>query len=252
MSAPPDHLSVGRSIREWWAERFAHDGFWVALAGFLGVLWQFVRDSTPQRRRQRYGDVDFDWENRVDTTSATVGWKDRLQGLLHSPYQPTEPALFRSMLDSLALDFRQFTFIDLGSGKGRTLLLAADYPFRRIVGVELLPALHQVAVENVARYNSGSQQCFEVESVCGDAREFVFPAEPLLLYLFNPLSKGGLQTVIENLEKSLYQKPRAVYLLYHHPRLAEVVTGNAVLRRVGGTEQYSIFAGGTANPGQSP
>jgi len=56
------------------------------------------------------------------------------------------------MLEALrqqAGDFHDFIFIDLGSGKGRTLLMASDYPFRRIVGVELLLALHQIAQENL-------------------------------------------------------------------------------------------------------
>ena len=147
-----------------------------ALRRLAALLWEFVRESTPSRRRQRYGDVEYDWDFRVDTTSATVGWRERLLGALHSPYQATEPALFHEMLSHLKIDFRDFTFIDLGSGKGRTLLMAADYPFRRIVGVELLPALNNIAQENIRRYKSESQKCFAVESVCSDAREFVFPA----------------------------------------------------------------------------
>lgn len=101
-----------------------------AIARTLSLLREFALDSLPSRRRQRYGDVDYDWDFRVDTTSANVGWRDRLLGMLHSPYQPTDPALFHEMLDSLKIDFRDFTFIDIGSGKGRTLLMASDYPFR--------------------------------------------------------------------------------------------------------------------------
>ena len=101
----------------------------------------------PRASRQRFGDADYDWDYRVNTTSGAVGWRDRLLGMFHSAYQPTEPVAFHEMLDAVqqapgpgqtTLNFRDFTFIDLGSGKGRTLLMASDYPFRRIVGVELL------------------------------------------------------------------------------------------------------------------
>src|SRR5579863_10326499 len=132
------------TIHDWWKENSARDGFFFTSKHFISTLWEFVRESTPSRRRQRYGDVEYDWDFRVDTTGATVGWRDRLLGHFHSPYQPTEPALFREMLESLMLagstlanarfDFREFTFIDIGSGKGRALLMAADYPFRRILG----------------------------------------------------------------------------------------------------------------------
>ena len=57
-----------------------------------GVLWEFARDSTPDRLRQRFGDAEYDWDYRVNTTSGAVGWRDRLLGMFHSAYQPTEPA----------------------------------------------------------------------------------------------------------------------------------------------------------------
>jgi SAM-dependent methyltransferase len=183
----------------------------------------------------------------VDTTGATVGWRDRLLGHFHSPYQPTEPALFREMLASLIqaspkLDFREFSFIDIGSGKGRALLLAADYPFRRIMGIELLPALHRVAQKNIKKYKSDSQQCFAIDCLLGDASEFGFPPEPTVLYLFNPLPESGLAKLVSNLEHSLREHPRPVFVLYHNPLLEPLLARSAVFKRNGGTHQYSIFS----------
>lgn len=185
--------------------------------------------------------MDFDWENRVDTTAGTVRNRTRLAAVLGgSPYQPSEPDLFHRMVDSLALDWRRFTFLDLGSGKGRALLMAADYPFRRILGVEIVPELHQVALDNIGKYRGLAQKYFGIECVCGDAREFEFPAEPLLLYLFNPLPEPALRKVIGNLERSLAGKPREVYVLYHNPVLEHVLGGGG-WKKAGGTEQYAVF-----------
>src|SRR6202165_2780171 len=97
------------------------------------------------------------------------------------------------MMARLPIEFDQFTFIDLGSGKGRTLLMASEYPFMRIVGVELIAELHQAAEENIRAYRSATQQCRQIEAVCADASEFVFPETPLVLYLFNRLPLGGLR-----------------------------------------------------------
>ena len=244
--------SLCATVQQWWKESSAHHGFFRTTKRFIGTLWEFFRDSTPSRQRQRYGDVEYDWDFRVDTTSATVGWRDRLLGLFHSPYQPTEPALFREMLASLIraspmlsiakTDFREFTFIDIGSGKGRALLMAADYPFRRILGIELLPELHRAAKENIGKYKSDSQQCLAIESILGDACEFAFPPEPTVLYLFNPLPEPGLARMISNLEQSLREHPRPVFVLYHNPRLEHALTRNEVFKRIAGTHQYSIFA----------
>ncbi len=240
--APPEpRVSLTAAIRGWWRDGLARDGFLTTLRRFLCEFWDFILDSTPAGRRRRYGDIDYDWEHRVNTTSAAVGWRDRLLGVFHSPYQPTEPALFHDMLQALKIDFDQFTFVDLGSGKGRTLLMAADYPFRRVVGVELLPGLNRIARENISLYHGALQKCFALESICADAREFVFPDEPLVLYLFNPFLESGLARVIANLEQSLRTTPRPVAVLYHNPLLANVIEASPLFRKSSGTHQYTVY-----------
>jgi len=168
-----------------------------------------------------------------------------LLGVFHSPYQPTEATLFHEMLDALHqqthLNFPDFAFLDLGSGKGRTLLMASGYPFRHIVGVELLPTLHEAAQENLSKYRSESQKCFALESISADATEFPLPAEPTVLYLFNPFPEAGLRRMIANLERSLRAHPRTVYVLYHNPLLEHVLSESATLKKIGGTHQYSIY-----------
>jgi hypothetical protein len=233
--------SLPPTLRRCWKEGLARDGFLPTAVSFTTRIWRFVWESTPSQQRRRYGDAEYDWEQRVDTTSATVAWRERLLGHFHSPYQPTEPALFREMMTTLKIDFQKFTFIDIGSGKGRALLLAADYPFRRILGIELLPALHRVAQKNLGAYKSESQQCFAVEAACRDAREFVFPVGPLVLYLFNPLPEAGISDVMTNLAHSLSRYPRVVYLLYRNPLFENVLAKYPVFNKIAGTPQYSIF-----------
>src|SRR5258708_2128675 len=172
-------ISVLRSAWRWWNNVSVREGRLAATRHLFAELWGVARDSTPERRRQRYGDADYDWEQRVNTTSAGVSGRERVLGAFHSPYRPTEANLFHEMLDALLEqihpDFQDFVFIDLGSGKGRTLLMASDYPFRRILGVELLPELYQIAQDNLGRYRSESQKCFSLESICANATDFSFP-----------------------------------------------------------------------------
>jgi SAM-dependent methyltransferase len=229
------------ALRCWWREQARAKGAAGATALLVGNLWSFVRESTPERRRGRYGDMEYDWEHRVNTTSGTVGWRARLLGMFHSPYQATDPALFREMMASLPIEFDQFTFVDLGSGKGRTLLMASEYPFRKIVGVELIAELHRAAEENIRLYRSATQRCSQIEAVCADACEFVLPATPLVLYLFHPLPEVGLQRVLRNLERSLEQSPRPGWIVYHNPAMDSILGASRALVRAGGTEQYSVF-----------
>ncbi|MFZ0769824.1 MAG: class I SAM-dependent methyltransferase [Candidatus Sulfotelmatobacter sp.] len=239
---------MSRSAWRWWKDVAARQGRMAATRQLLSALAEFVRDSTPERRRQRYGDAEYDWDHRVNTNSAAVGWRDRLLGVFHSPYQPTEAVVFHEMMGALSaqagFDFRDFIFIDLGSGKGRTLLMASDYPFRRIVGVELLASLNGAALDNLSKYRSEAQKCFAIESICGDAAEFSFPVEPIVLFLFNPFPESGLRRVIANLEQSLRQHPRKIYVLYHNPLLEQVLGGCAALKKIFGTHQSAVYVSG--------
>ncbi len=233
------HLSV------WWKQKRSQTGLLHTLVSLKSLLWEFAVDSLPNRRRQRYGDAEYDWDYRVNTTSATVGWRDRLLGLLHSPYQPTEPALFHEILEALihaaAIDPQEFVFIDLGSGKGRTLLMASDYPFNEIMGVELLPSLHRAAQENIAAYKSEKQKCFLLQSICADASEFDFPSRPMVLYLFNPLPEEALVRTLLNLKVSLEQDPRRCFMVYHNPLLESHLRSQAWLEKLNGTSQFVMY-----------
>jgi len=185
--------------------------------------------------------MEYDWDHRVNTTAGTVGWRDRLLGLFLSAYQPTDPAAFQEMMAALPIDFSDYTFVDLGSGKGRTLLMASEFPFCRIIGVEVVPDLHLGAEQNIRDYHSPTQRCRAIESICADASTFLLPLDPLVLYLFNPFSERHLDQVLANLESSLRERPRSVYVLYHNPLLEESLRRQSWIEVVRRGEQFSLF-----------
>lgn len=134
-----------------------------------------------------------------------------------SPYFPTPSSFLTEAIAGLDISFGDFTFIDLGSGKGRVLLMASEFPFRRIIGIEFSPELHAVAEANIASYR-GTQKCKNVSSLCMDFTEFQFPDEPLFLFLYNPASKFLTQMLVQNLMQSLAQRSRPVWILYVTPQ----------------------------------
>ena len=246
MKADADHdgyrISVFHAMHEWWTFNRSREGFFPTVLQLAAGLGELLLDLIPERRRRRYGDVEYDWDNRVDTTSATVSLRNRVLAIFHSPYQATEPDLFREMVGGLNIDYSRFVFIDLGSGKGRALLMASEYPFVRIIGVELLPELHAAAQENIRIYRNQHQKCFQLESVRADARDYDFPAEPLVVYLFNPFPRPTLAAVLTRLESAIREVPRPVYLLYHNPLLADVLAGSSLFQKIAATHQYAIYS----------
>jgi predicted RNA methylase len=129
---------------------------------------------------------------------------------------------YQEAWSSLGIDPDGYTFVDLGSGKGKVLLLAAALPFRRIIGVEFSPLLHEIAVRNIARY-LGPVRCTP-ESICIDARDFEFPPGPLVVFLYNSFVDEVLSTVMANLERSLREDPRPAHVMYSCPLEADILS----------------------------
>lgn len=136
---------------------------------------------------------------------------------------------------------RDFTFIDLGSGKGRVLLMASDYPFKRIIGVEFMPELHRAAQKNISGFLFDRQQCRQIESICMDSRDFQFPPGPLVVYLFNPFSEATFAQVLENLRQLIEQSPRPVYVAYRFVEFEQLLSQATWLEKIAGSEQWAVY-----------
>jgi SAM-dependent methyltransferase len=181
----------------------------------------------------------FDLRHGVDTGGAMLPEVEGGQG-----YKGSLPSLVSGSLRRVDIPYEHFTFIDLGSGKGRTLLIAARFPFRKIVGVEFVPELHRIAEQNIRRCKAAG----DIVSLCGDVRDFAFPPGPLLVYLFNPFTEPVLRRVLQNLRESLDADPRPVVLVYLRPLHAGEVERCDFLRkadhhrsRLIGNFDYAIY-----------
>jgi 16S rRNA G966 N2-methylase RsmD len=130
-------------------------------------------------------------------------------------YVPTKPRLVRAWLDALPVALlERSTFVDMGSGRGRVLLMAAERPFRRVVGVEFATELHLDAQENLRRFPSRRMRCTDVTSVLGDAAAFRLPNDPLVVYFDNPFSEQIMSIVVENLRTSYAEAPRPMVVVF--------------------------------------
>jgi SAM-dependent methyltransferase len=107
-----------------------------------------------------------------------------------------------------------FTFVDYGSGKGRVLFVAAEFPFRRIIGVEFARELHEAALRNLANYRNSRQGCRQIVPVLADALEFTIPPEPCVLYFYTPFKEALVRKVLDIVAASYAENPRPMYVVY--------------------------------------
>lgn len=167
---------------------------------------------------------EFDRAHGVDTDGKFAGWTylsdlniQSANWIEGNDYAAIEPLRFQQLMAAFDFRFENYTFIDFGSGKGRALLLASEFPFKKILGLEFAPELHKAAEANIGLYKSETQKCREIASLNVDFADFSLPPENAVLFFFNPCSARVLSVVLQAIARSLRWHPRSLYLAYVAP-----------------------------------
>lgn len=135
-------------------------------------------------------------------------------------YYAVAPSILRSLLDlwqTLAnppLPLSRYTFLDLGCGKGRALILAAENPFLEVVGVELNPSLAAIARANLAAASHRSDPLAPIRLVEGDALQTPLPPSPTLVFLFHPFEAPAMRRLLRLIEAQFAPRPGQIDVLY--------------------------------------
>lgn len=200
--------------------------------------------------RQNVVNSRFDAEHGTDTgpelplTEAGVPVDKAARG--NTVYRAVWESVFHDALRALPVDPTGFTFVDYGSGKGKALLMASDYPFRRIVGVEYAPLLHQTALRNIALYRSPTQRCRDIVALEQDALGFAPPDGPLVCFFFNPFDAPTLRAALYRLRAAAQHPVRPVYVIYVNLRdvaeMAPVFDGMGFFLPIARTRRHLILA----------
>jgi SAM-dependent methyltransferase len=234
-------------------ETHGQRGTYGTIKHLLGDAPRLIRRYNPLHRVKAGSSRDpFDVEHNVDT----FGDIDLALLDIHAAnyltgkrYQPVPPVALKEILSGLAIDYDRFTFVDLGSGKGRALLVASEFPFKKIVGVEFARDLHDIAQDNILRFKNKAQRCMSLVSISADALEYTIPCEPLVVYSYNAFEEQVLLTVVERIRTCLERSPREAYLILHNfPELTNNLSRDGFWNNVKMTGWYTIYSHPTVSP----
>jgi 16S rRNA G966 N2-methylase RsmD len=166
--------------------------------------------------RRTYGDTDAT-TGKHELDALEIASANKSAGV---HYLPTPWRVLDWVHDALPADKSDWTFIDLGAGKGRAVISAASRPYRRVIGVEFAKELARTAEENlksIAPFEAGS-----AEIKHADATEFAFPAEPTVVFMFNPFDASVMTPVAAAIARSYQGDPRPIIIAYLNPALTEI------------------------------
>jgi SAM-dependent methyltransferase len=164
-------------------------------------------------------------------------------------YQCTNAWAFRKILREIGFP-KENTFVDIGSGKGKLLLLASEYGFSGVVGIEVSRRLCEVAEQNVARFRRKIKREMNVRIVQADALEYQIEDDQSVFCMFNPFDEVLLGHILENIQKSLKKIPRHAWVIYVNPQHRAVIEdhpGFVQLREfkfIGETRTIVVYSAG--------
>jgi SAM-dependent methyltransferase len=186
----------------------------------------------------------FDQMHGVDT-SGLVPAAHLLTGHPNDEHVTAYYGVAPSILRTLIAHWREtipphpihrYTFLDIGAGKGRGLLVASQLHFKKVIGIELNPALAAIARQNVAQWtaahaaDSTAPQLAPIEMLEQDALDYAFPRTATLIFLFHPFEAPVLRQLLDNIEAQYGARPKsspapALDILYVNAECAHVLDG---------------------------
>ena len=116
---------------------------------------------------------------------------------------------------AMAIDPKDRVFLDYGAGMGRVMVLAANYPFRRVLGVEISDELADIARRNLERCRS-KLHCKNITVITGDASLYSPDSDTSVFYFNNPFSGKLLDSVLAKVQE-LAAQPRPLFLICNLP-----------------------------------
>ncbi|MEV0381974.1 class I SAM-dependent methyltransferase [Nonomuraea sp. NPDC050643] len=162
----------------------------------VGQLLYERRYGVRTAERVDLADIGLDGEDRV--YYAAVNW------------QALRKALPKSEVGE------RDVFVDFGSGMGRAIVQASQYPFGRVIGVELSEELTGIARENV-RNMRVRRRCGEIELIASDVLDYAIPDDVTVAFFNNPFRGKIFSEVIDRLIASVDRVPRPVRVIYGNP-----------------------------------
>jgi hypothetical protein len=169
-------------------------------------------------------------KGHVPLESLTVRGNNKASG---HDYKPTPSSVFKWALAAVAEeDIGRMSFVDYGAGKGRVMLLASQYPFTQVGGIEFAEELHDNATMNIAQFPRSRMKCRNVECVLDDVVNIRPLDDAAVHYFFNPFGPEIFAEVLRGIVASYHARPRRLYVILIDMDAAELMHKTGVFQEV--------------------
>ena len=178
------------------------------IINFSKLLWRYRRSK----------EMTFDKKNGLDTSGTSPNYFNNFE---HSnkefaiEYEPIQHDVFRKMLKRVKQKANNSIFIDLGSGKARSLIYASKLSFKKLIGVEFSKELHEIACGNLNHHFD--KDIISYELICEDASKYKLPNDNIILFMYNPFNGKVMESVVAEIRLFLENNEHNLTILYRNP-----------------------------------
>ena len=143
-----------------------------------------------------------------------------------SPYEALNFYILETLLENFRKLFpREKSILDIGSGKGRVMVVAAHYGFKNITGVDFARELCAVAERNISKISVQFPDTIFIIH-CKDILKYTIDKSDKVFFLYNPFNKEVMEKLVEKIDRSVKEHARTIYIIYANPQQKEVLLQN--------------------------
>ncbi len=201
--------------------------------GFFRTLHLIIRNIILIIHQKKIS--NFDRRHKIDTSGnfPIDGLKIKGDNKAYAEgYFLTPDSVVTRYLSSLPIEFGEFVFVDIGSGKGRIMFLASNYSFKKIIGLEFAEELHEQCVKNIRTFENKYKKCDKIESVCVDALCYDLENENFVIFMFNPFHEEVVTKFVDKIRNSFLKYGKKIYIGYYNPKYGRVLERQDFLKPV--------------------
>lgn len=165
----------------------------------------------------------FDKQHNIETTNQEYQYLRNINDKAAADaqgYQAITWRSFKATIEQLNIRYPDYTFLDLGSGKGRGLLFAAQFHFKRVIGVEISPYLCDISESNIERFHHKAPLEVKPEIVCENAANYSLPNDNLVIFINNAFIGETMKKTLKTIDEKA--KSNNVFLIYSNPVCGEM------------------------------
>lgn len=140
-----------------------------------------------------------------------------------SRYEALNYYILENLLENFCRLFpNEKNLVDVGSGKGRIMIVAAHYGFTTIKGIDFAKELCDTAKRNINKIKARFPD-ITFKIYCKDVLNYMVAADDNVFFLFNPFNGEIMEKFLEKIDQSVQEHPRTIYLIYANPQQKKIL-----------------------------